>query len=116
MANTTMRLALGCIGMSGMYGASDEAESTATIHEAIERSVTFLDTGDFYGQGHNELLIGRAIRGRRDQVTLSVKFGGMRGPDGSWLGFDTRPAAVKNFLSYTLVRLGVDHIDIYRPA
>ncbi|HTJ44595.1 MAG TPA: aldo/keto reductase [Kofleriaceae bacterium] len=116
MANTTMRLALGCMGMSGMYGASDEAESTATIHEAIERGVTFLDTGDFYGMGHNELLIGRAIRGRRDQVTLSVKFGGLRGPDGGWAGFDARPAAVKNFLAYTLVRLGVDHIDIYRPA
>jgi aryl-alcohol dehydrogenase-like predicted oxidoreductase len=109
-------LALGCMGMSGMYGASDDNESIATIHEALDQGINLLDTGDFYGMGHNELLVGRALKGRRDQALLSVKFGGLRGPDGSWLGFDARPAAVKNFLAHTLTRLGVDHIDIYRPA
>jgi aryl-alcohol dehydrogenase-like predicted oxidoreductase len=109
-------LALGCMGMSGMYGPADEAESIATIHAALERGITLLDTGDFYGAGHNELLVGRALRDRRDRALLSVKFGALRGPDASWLGFDARPAAVKSFLSYTLVRLGVDHVDIYRPA
>ena len=109
-------LALGCMGMSGMYGAADEHESVATIHAAIDAGVNLIDTGDFYGMGHNELLVGRAIRDRRDKVLLSVKFGALRGPDGSWTGVDTRPAAIKNFLAYTLVRLGVDHIDIYRPA
>lgn len=109
-------LALGCMGMSGMYGASDDAESIATIHEALDRGINLLDTGDFYGQGHNELLIGRAIRDRRDRAILSVKFGALRSPDGRFLGFDGRPAAVENFLGYTLQRLGVDHIDIYRPA
>lgn len=109
-------LALGCMGMSGMYGASDEAEGLATIHAAIDAGVTLLDTGDFYGMGHNELLIGRAIEGKRDRVQLSVKFGALRGPDGSWAGFDARPAAVKNFLAYTLKRLRVDAIDVYRPA
>ncbi len=104
------------MGMSGMYGAADANESIATIHEAIDRGVNLLDTGDFYGMGHNEMLIGRAIQGRRDQVLLSVKFGALRGPDNAWLGVDTRPAAVKTFLAYTLKRLGVDHIDIYRPA
>ncbi len=109
-------LALGCMGMSGMYGASDDDESVATIHAAIERGVDLLDTGDFYGLGANELLIGRAIKGRRDQVRLSVKFGVMRGPDGSFLGQDGRPNAVKNALAYTLTRLGTDHVDIYRPS
>jgi len=109
-------VALGCMGMSGMYGPCDERQAVATIHAAVERGVTLLDTGDFYGSGRNELLLGRAIQGRRDKVLLSVKFGGLRGPDGSWAGFDARPAAVKNFLAYSLVRLGVDHIDIYRPA
>ena len=109
-------LALGCMGMSGMYGSADENESIATIHAAIDRGVNLLDTGDFYGMGHNELLVGRAIRGRRDEVLLSVKFGALRGPDNSWSGVDTRPASMKNFLAYTLTRLGVDHIDIYRPA
>src|SRR5690349_15873583 len=104
-------IALGCMGMSGAYGASDEIESVATIHEAIERGVTLLDTGDFYGSGHNELLVGRAIRGHRDKVQLSVKFGAMRGPDGAILGVDARPAAVKNFVTYSLGRLGVDVID-----
>ncbi|HUR82220.1 MAG TPA: aldo/keto reductase, partial [Thermoanaerobaculia bacterium] len=109
-------LALGCMGMSGMYGASDENESIATIHAAIDAGINLLDTGDFYGMGHNELLVGRAIRDRRDKVLLSVKFGAMRGPDAQWVGIDTRPAAIRNFLAYSLVRLGVDHIDIYRPS
>jgi aryl-alcohol dehydrogenase-like predicted oxidoreductase len=104
------------MGMSGMYGESDENESIATIHAALDRGVTLLDTGDFYGMGHNELLIGRALKDRKGKAQLSVKFGAMRGPDGSFIGVDTRPAAVKNFLAYSLVRLGVDHIDIYRPA
>jgi aryl-alcohol dehydrogenase-like predicted oxidoreductase len=113
-------LGLGCMGMSGMYGTSDDAESIATIHAAIEQGVTLIDTGDFYGMGHNELLIGRALSelspAQRDGVVLSVKFGALRSPQGAFLGFDGRPSAVKNFLSYTLKRLGVDHIDIYRPA
>lgn len=109
-------IALGCMGMSGMYGASSDAESIRTIQAAIERGVTLLDTGDFYGMGHNEALIGRAIQGRRDQVLLSVKFGALRGPDNSWGGVDGRPVAVKNFLAYSLKRLGVDHVDVYRPA
>jgi aryl-alcohol dehydrogenase-like predicted oxidoreductase len=104
------------MGMSGMYGASDDEESIATIHAAIESGVNLLDTGDFYGSGHNEMLIGRAIKGRRDKVLLSVKFGALRGPDRSWGGYDARPAAVKNWLAYSLTRLGVDYIDIYRPA
>ena len=109
-------LALGCMGMSGMYGPSDEDESVATIHAALERGVTLIDTGDFYGSGHNEMLIGRALKDRRDRALLSVKYGAMRGPDGSWIGVDTRPAATKNFLTYSLRRLGVAHIDIYRPS
>lgn len=104
------------MGMSGMYGDSDENESIATIHAALDRGVTLLDTGDFYGQGHNELLIGRALRDRRGKAQLSVKFGALRGPDGAFIGVDTRPSSVKNFLAYSLVRLGVDYIDIYRPA
>ena len=109
-------LALGCMGMSGMYGASDEEEGIATIHAAIDAGVNVLDTGDFYGMGANELLLGRALRGRRDKVLLSVKFGALRGPDGSFLGQDCRPIAIKSALAYTLTRLGTDHIDIYRPA
>lgn len=109
-------LALGCMSMSGMYGASDDTESIATIHAAIDSGVTLLDTGDFYGSGHNEMLIGKAIQGRRNKVQLSVKFGAMRAPDGGWCGIDNRPAAIKNFLTYTLQRLGTDHVDIYRPA
>jgi aryl-alcohol dehydrogenase-like predicted oxidoreductase len=109
-------ISLGCMGMSGMYGATDDAESIATIHAAIDAGVNLLDTGDFYGMGHNEMLIGRALRIEREEVMLSVKFGAQRGPDGSWLGYDARPAAVKTALSYSLKRLGVDYIDIYRPA
>ncbi len=110
------RLGLGCMGMSGMYGATDDAESIRTLQTAIDRGVTLIDTGDFYGMGHNELLVGKAIAGRREKVQLSEKFGALRGPDGSWGGMDTRPAAVKNFVAYSLKRLGVDVIDIYRPA
>ena len=109
-------IALGCMGMSGMYGPADEEESIATIHAAIDAGINLIDTGDFYGMGHNEMLIGRAIRDRRDKVLLSVKFGALRGPDGSWAGYDARPPAIRNFLAYTLTRLGVDHIDTYRPA
>lgn len=111
-------IALGCMGMDkgSWYGAGDEAESIATIHEAIERGVNLLDTGDFYGMGSNELLIGKALRERRGKVLLSVKFGAQRGPDGAVLGHDASPAAAKTALGYSLSRLGVDHIDIYRPA
>jgi aryl-alcohol dehydrogenase-like predicted oxidoreductase len=110
-------LALGCMGMgSSFYGNADEDEGIATIHAALERGVNLIDTGDFYGTGRNELLVGKALRGRRDQALLSVKFGALRGPDGSFIGYDARPAAVKNSLAHSLTRLGVDHIDIYRPA
>jgi aryl-alcohol dehydrogenase-like predicted oxidoreductase len=109
-------IGLGCMGMSGMYGRSDDTESIATIHEAMEQGITLLDTGDFYGMGHNEMLVGRAIEGKRDKVLLSVKFGAMRAPSGAFIGMDARPAAVKNFAAYSLRRLGVEHIDIYRPA
>jgi aryl-alcohol dehydrogenase-like predicted oxidoreductase len=110
-------LGLGCMGMSGMYGEADEDESIATVHAALDAGVNLLDTGDFYGMGHNELLVGRALHGRqRDGVVISVKFGAQRGPDGSWLGYDARPAAVKTALAYSLQRLHTDHIDIYRPA
>ncbi|AMP06284.1 aldo/keto reductase [Collimonas pratensis] len=110
-------IGLGCMGMSDLYGPADETESIATLHAAIDAGITLLDTGDFYGMGHNEMLIREALRSRkRDQVLLSVKFGAMRDPAGAWIGSDGRPEAVKNFLSYTLRRLGTDHIDIYRPA
>jgi aryl-alcohol dehydrogenase-like predicted oxidoreductase len=110
-------LALGCMAMSGTYGPATDEESTATIHAALDAGINLLDTGDFYGMGHNELLIARALGTRnRDEVLISVKFGAQRGPDGSQLGFDARPAAVKTALSYTLNRLGVEHVDIYRPA
>lgn len=113
---TKTSIALGCMGMSGVYGATDDDASISVIHRAIERGITLLDTGDFYAHGHNELLVGRAIAGKRDKVRLSVKFGAMRAPDGAFIGIDTRPAAIKNFLYYSLVRLGVDHVDVYRPA
>ncbi len=109
-------LSLGCMGMSGMYGESDETESIATIHAAIDSGITLMDTGDFYGMGHNEMLLGRALKGRRDKVLLSVKFGAMRAPSGAFIGVDGRPQAVRNFVSYSLQRLGTDHIDIYRLA
>ena len=109
-------IALGCMAMSGVYGASDESESVATIREAVERGISLIDTGDFYAAGHNELLVRRGIEGLREKVQLSVKFGVMRAPDGAPLGFDARPASVKNFVTYSLTRLGVDVIDVYRPA
>jgi aryl-alcohol dehydrogenase-like predicted oxidoreductase len=108
-------LGLGCMGMSDLYGPADDEESIATIHAALDSGVTLLDTGDYYGMGHNELLLRDALRGRdREVVQYSVKFGALRGPDGSWLGFDGRPAAVKNSLAYTLRRLGTDYVDVYR--
>jgi pyridoxine 4-dehydrogenase len=108
-------IGLGAMGMSDLYGPSDEGESIATLHAAIDAGVSLIDTGDFYGAGRNELLIARALRDRdRDAVTLSVKFGALRDPAGGWLGVDGRPAAVKNFAAYTLARLGTDHIDVYR--
>ena len=111
------QLGLGLMGMSDLYGPADRAESLATIRAALDAGVTLLDTGDFYGMGHNELLLGEALQaGGRDNVNISVKFGAMRDPAGNWIGYDARPAAVKNFAAYSLKRLGVDHIDIYRPA
>jgi aryl-alcohol dehydrogenase-like predicted oxidoreductase len=110
-------IGLGCMGMSGMYGPADRAESIATIHAALDAGIGLLDTGDFYGMGHNEMLIGEAVKGMaRDRFLVSVKFGALRDVKGGWLGYDARPAAVKNFLAYSLQRLGLDHIDIYRPA
>jgi aryl-alcohol dehydrogenase-like predicted oxidoreductase len=108
---------LGCMGMSDFYGPADETESTATIHAALDAGITLLDTGDFYGMGHNEMLIGHALKGhKRQDAILSVKFGAMRGPDGQFVGFDTRPAAIKTAVAYSLKRLKTDYIDIYRPA
>jgi aryl-alcohol dehydrogenase-like predicted oxidoreductase len=110
-------IGLGAMGMSHMYGPTDRTESIATVHAALDAGITLLDTGDFYGSGHNELLIHEALAGRnRDNVVISVKFGAMRDPAGGWVGYDGRPAAVKNSLAQTLVRLGTDHVDIYRPA
>ncbi|TDC89350.1 aldo/keto reductase [Actinomadura sp. 7K507] len=110
-------LGLGAMGMSDAYGPADRAESIATVHAALDAGVTLIDTGDFYGMGHNELLLAEALRGRdRDGYQLSVKFGMMRGPGPGMGGHDGRPEAVKNFLAYSLTRLGVDHIDVYRPA
>ncbi len=110
-------LGLGCMAMSGIYGPADEAESIATICQAIDAGITLLDTGDFYGMGQNELLIAKALKQvPRSKAFISVKFGALRDPAGGWSGYDGRPAAVKNFLAYTLTRLGVDYIDLYRPA
>jgi aryl-alcohol dehydrogenase-like predicted oxidoreductase len=109
-------IALGCMAMSGVYGPTQDDESVATIRHALDRGVTLIDTGDFYGMGHNERLLRRALEGRRGQALVSVKFGALRGPDGAWLGVDGRPAAVKTFCAYSLDRLGVDVIDVYRPA
>src|ERR1700748_1976931 len=108
---------LGGMGMSGMYGPAERHESIATIHAALDAGINLLDTGDFYGMGHNEMLVGEALSTRnRDEAVISVKFGAQRGPDGAWLGYDARPAAVKTALAYSLQRLRTDHIDVYRPA
>ena len=111
-------IGLGTMGMSDMYGTADRAESIATIHAALDAGITLLDTGDFYGMGHNEMLLGEALKGRnRGGWQVSVKFGALRGPGpGEFNGYDSRPAAVRNFLAYSMKRLGVDYIDIYRPA
>jgi aryl-alcohol dehydrogenase-like predicted oxidoreductase len=108
-------IGLGCMGMSGVYGPAEEPESIATIREALDTGINLLDTGDYYGMGHNELLIREALRGRdRNGVVISVKFGALRGPDNAFIGIDGRPVAVRNFLAYSLRRLGTDYIDIYR--
>ena len=109
-------IGLGCMGMSGAYGPPDDGESIATVQAAIDAGLSFIDTGDFYGAGHNELLLREALRGRRDKVFLAVKFGALRGPDGAFLAYDARPAAIKNFVAYSLTRLGTDYIDLYQPA
>jgi aryl-alcohol dehydrogenase-like predicted oxidoreductase len=110
-------LGLGCMGMSGGYGAADDADSIATIHAALDAGITYLDTGDFYGMGHNEMLLREALKGgRRERAFVAVKFGSMRDPSWKFVGDDVRPAAVKNFLAYSLKRLGTDYVDLYMPA
>ena len=114
---TVFPIGLGCMAMSGMYGHADDAESIATIHAALDAGITLFDTGDFYGMGHNELLLGRALAGaRRERAFIQIKFGAQRDPSGAWLGYDASPAAVKTALAYTLKRLGTDYVDLYQPA
>jgi aryl-alcohol dehydrogenase-like predicted oxidoreductase len=109
-------LGLGCMGMSDFYGPADESQSLATIHAALDAGINLLDTGDFYGMGHNELMLSRVLKERRKEAFVCVKFGALRTPDGSFLGLDMRPAAVKNFLAYSLKRLGTDYLDLYQPC
>src|SRR5665213_1092713 len=114
---TVSAMGLGCMGMSGSYGPSDRSEGIATIRAAIAAGVTLLDTGDFYGMGHNELLIREALVGQpRDTLQISVKFGALRGPDGAWIGYDSRPAAIRNFVAYSLERRGTDYQEINSTA
>jgi aryl-alcohol dehydrogenase-like predicted oxidoreductase len=114
---TVSRIGFGCMGLSDTYGPSDDTESLRTLHAAVDAGITLFDTGDFYGMGHNEMLLARLLREvPRDKVLLSVKFGAMRSPEGAFVGFDGRPVAVKNFIAYSLKRLRTDYIDIYRPA
>ncbi len=110
------RIGLGAMALSGMYGPADDEEGVAVVKAALDAGINFVDTGDFYGSGHNEMLIARAIKGRRDDVILSVKFGALRDPSGDFIGYDNRPVAVKSACAYSLKRLGVDVIDIYRPS
>ncbi len=111
------RAGLGLMGMSGIYGQADDHESIATIHAALDAGITLVDTGDFYGMGHNELLLRDALRGiPRDSVFIQVKFGGQRNPAGAFIGHDASPVAVQNSLAYTLTRLGTDYVDLYQPA
>lgn len=115
--STVSKLGLGCMRMSPTWGKSfpDENESIATIHAALDNGINFLNTGDFYGAGHNEMLVGKAIKGRRDEAFVSVKFGAVF-YNGQWIGLDLRPIAIKNFINYSLTRLGIDTIDLYQPC
>jgi len=114
---TVSKLSLGCMRMSSIWGGPtpDETESIATIHQALDSGINFLNTGDFYGAGHNEMLIGKAIKGRRDDAFISVKFGAIF-HNGQWIGLDLRPVAIKNFVNYSLTRLGIETIDLYQPC
>ncbi len=114
---TVSKLGLGCMRMSSIWGGAipDETESILTIHQALDSGINFLNTGDFYGAGHNEMLIGKAIKGRRDDAFISVKFGAIF-HNGQWIGLDLRPVAIKNFVNYSLTRLGIETIDLYQPS
>ena len=114
---TVSAFGLGCMGMSGIYGPVDDRESIATIHAAMDAGIVLIDTGDFYGMGHNEMLIREALMGgKRERAFIMVKCGSLRSPDGKIIGDDARPQSVKNFLSYSLRRLGTDYIDLYQPS